>query len=109
MSLLPPPSPPPPPLSLDRITPGLRELMQKKKQALVPVSLLLPADGGLAVGRPLGGAERLAHLGLGQAQGQPADLERFGKLADLLQVDAVHLAGRRLRVCNATRSTNRKV
>lgn len=66
------------------------------------MSLPLPADGGLAVGRPLGGAERLAHLGLGQAQGQPADLERFGKLADLLQVDAVHLAGRRLRVCNTT-------
>lgn len=62
--------------------------------------LPLPADGGLTVGRPLGGAERLAHLGLGQAQGQPADLERFGKLADLLQVDAVHLAGRRLWVCN---------
>lgn len=70
------------------------------------MSLRLPADGGLAVGRPLGGAERLAHLGLGQAQGQPADLERFGKLADLLQVDAVHLAGRRLWVCNTTHTTH---
>lgn len=60
----------------------------------------LPADGRLAVRRPLGGAERLAHLSLRQAQGQPADLECFGEFPDLLQVDPVHLAGGGLRICN---------
>lgn len=62
--------------------------------------LLLPADGRLAVRRPLGGAQRLAHLGLRQAQGEPADLERFGEFPNLLQVDPVHLAGGGLRVCD---------
>lgn len=65
-----------------------------------PGCLLLPADGRLAVRRPLGGAQRLAHLGLRQAQGEPADLERFGEFPNLLQVDPVHLAGGGLRVCD---------
>ena len=55
-----------------------------------------PADGRLAVGRPLGGAQRLAHLRLGQAQRQAADLEGLGELPDLLQVHPIHLAGRTL-------------
>lgn len=62
--------------------------------------MLLPADGRLAVRRPLGGAERLAHLGLSQAQGKPADLKRLGEFPNLLQVDPVHLAGGGLRVCD---------
>lgn len=62
--------------------------------------MLLPADGRLAVRRALGGAERLAHLSLCQAQGKPADLERFGEFPNLLQVDPVHLAGGGLRVCD---------
>lgn len=61
--------------------------------------MLLPADGRLAVRRPLGGAERLAHLSLSQTQGKPADLESFGEFPNLLQVDPVHLAGGGLRVC----------
>lgn len=71
-----------------------------------PLCLLLPADGRLAVRRPLGGAERLAHLSLCQAQGQPADLECFGKFANLLQVDPVHLAGGGLRVYNTTHTSH---
>lgn len=71
-----------------------------------PGCLLLPADGRLAVCRPLGGAQRLAHLGLRQAQGKPADLERFGKFPNLLQVDPVHLAGGGLRVCGTQHTRN---
>lgn len=71
-----------------------------------PSLFVLPADGRLAVRRPLGGAERLAHLSLCQAQGQPADLESFGKFADLLQVDPVHLAGGGLRVYNTTHTSH---
>lgn len=71
-----------------------------------PLCLFLPADGRLAVRRPLGGAERLAHLSLCQAQGQPADLECFGKFTNLLQVDPVHLAGGGLRVYNTTHTSH---
>lgn len=65
-------------------------------------SFSLPADGRLAVSRPLGRAERLAHLSLCQAQGQAADLECFGEFTNLLQVDPVHLAGGGLRVYDTT-------
>lgn len=44
----------------------------------------LPTDGGLAVRGPLRGTEGLTHLGLGQTQGQPSNLELFGKLLDLV-------------------------
>jgi len=67
---------------------------------VAPSSWFLPADGGLAVRRPLGGAQRLAHLSLSQTQRQPADLECFGEFTNLLQVDPVHLAGGGLRVYN---------
>lgn len=60
---------------------------------------MLPADGRLAVGRPLDRGQRLAHLSLRQAQGQAADLECFGELTDLLQADAVYLGGGDLGVC----------
>lgn len=72
----------------------------------MPELSVLPADGGLAVRRPLGGAQRLAHLSLGQTQGQPADLERFGEFPNLLQVDPVHLAGGGLRVCDTHTHTH---
>ena len=49
-----------------------------------------PADGGLAVGRPLSGAQGLSHLSLSEAQGEAADLELFRKLPDLVQVHPVH-------------------
>lgn len=50
-----------------------------------PVTHLdLPTDGGLAVRRPLRGTESLTHLGLGQTQGQPSNLELFGKFLDLV-------------------------
>lgn len=71
-----------------------------------PLCLFLPADGRLAVRRPLGGTERLAHLSLCQAQGQPADLECFGKFTNLLQVDPVHLAGGGLWVYNTTHTSH---
>ena len=61
-----------------------------------------PADGGLAVGGPLGRAQGLAQLGLGQAQRQTADLEGLGELPDLLQVHPVHLTGRALGICHTT-------
>lgn len=66
----------------------------------------LPADGRLAVRRPLGRAERLAHLSLCEAQGQPADLECFGEFTNLLQIDPVHLAGGGLRVYNTTNTSH---
>lgn len=50
----------------------------------------LPADGTLAVGGSLGDGQRLAYLGLRQAQRKAAQLERLGELLDVVQVDAVH-------------------
>lgn len=49
----------------------------------------VPADGRLAVGRTLRCRQGLTYLCLGQAQGQPPDLEILGKLSDFLQIDAL--------------------
>lgn len=75
-------------------------------QLLFPFCVSLPADGRLAVRWPLGRAERLAHLSLCQAQGQPADLKCFGEFTNLLQVDPIHLAGGGLRVYNTTNKSH---
>lgn len=53
----------------------------------------LPADGTLAVGRSLGNGQRLAYLGLREAQRKAPQLECFRKLLDVVQVDSVdHVA-----------------
>lgn len=59
----------------------------------------LPADGTLAVGRSLGNGQRLAHLGLCEAQREPAQLEGLGKLLDVVQVDSVDDVAVRLVDC----------
>lgn len=64
----------------------------------------LPTNGRLAVGRPLSRSQGLPHLRLRESQGQPADLEIFGKLSDLLQIDALLAARRLLRFCDGEES-----
>lgn len=59
----------------------------------------LPADGRLAVRGALCGTEGLAHLSLGQAEGQAPDFKSFGKFSDLLQINPIHLTRSRLRIC----------
>lgn len=92
--------------AFDRIRTYWSEIMNHLLLEFNPLCLFLPADGRLAVRRPLSGAERLAHLSLCQAQGQPADLECFGEFTNLLQVDPVHLAGGGLRVYNTTHTSH---
>lgn len=50
----------------------------------------LPANGALAIRGTFRHWERLPHLRLGQTQRQPSQLERFRKLLDLVQINAVH-------------------
>lgn len=49
----------------------------------------LPANGRLAVCRPLSRGQGLPYLCLRKPQGQPADLEILGKLANFLQINAL--------------------
>ena len=57
------------------------------------IELFEATNGRLTVGRSFGRAERLTHLGLRETERQPTQLERLGKLAYLVQVDAVHGSG----------------
>lgn len=50
----------------------------------------LPAYGTLAVGWSLGDRQRLADLGLGEAERQATQFERLGELFDFVQIDAVN-------------------
>lgn len=93
-------------LSCDRMRTYWSEIMNQLLLDFCLLCVSLPADGRLTVRRPLGRAERLAHLSLCQAQGQPADLECLGEFANLLQVDPVHLAGGGLRVYNTTNKSH---
>lgn len=93
-------------LPFDTIRTKRQAIMRRSLSHLLLLCSSLPADGRLAVRRPLGGAQCLAHLGLCEAQGQPADLECFGEFTDLLQVDPVHLAGGGLRVYDTTNTTH---
>lgn len=82
---------------------GMLLYVLKAKLALQPVVLSsswlsLPADGGLAVGRPLCGAESLAHLSLRQTQRQTTDFKCFGKFPNLLQIHTIHFTRSSLRV-----------
>lgn len=90
----------------DRIRTYWLEIMKHLSLHVSLLCLSLPADGGLAVSRPLSCTQRLAHLSLCQAQGQAADLECFGEFTNLLQVDPVHLAGGGLRVYNTTNTSH---
>lgn len=54
---------------------------------------VLPAYGTLTVGRTLGNGQSLTDLRLCQAERQTAQLKRFGKLFNFVQIDAVHHVG----------------
>lgn len=76
--------------------PSLQHGLDLLRTLWCDVQLLEPADGTLAVGRPLRGSQGQANLCLGEAQAESAQLECLGKVLDLLQVDAVHHVCRRV-------------
>lgn len=64
----------------------------------------VPANGRLAVGRTLGRSESLPNLRLREPQGQPADLEILGKLANFLQINSLLRADCLLGFCKSGES-----
>ena len=62
----------------------------EKSKSSKKVGVVIPAYGTLAVGGPLGDRERLAHLGLCEAEREAPQFERLRELLDVVQVDAVH-------------------
>lgn len=50
--------------------------------------VILPTNGGLAVGWTLCCSKSLTHLCLSKPQGQPTDLKILGELSDFLQINA---------------------